>query len=55
MQIGESVNLAQNTGVTYDKIPKVKNVQNYDVMVEDVNYDSENEECDNNNPTQLRQ
>ncbi len=47
-------NLAQNPGVSGDKIAGVKNVQKYDMVVEDVNIDSENEEWDTKNPSQLR-
>ena len=49
----KSFNLAQNIGVSDDKIAAVKNVQNYDDVVEDVNYDSENEEWDNENLPQM--
>ena len=36
-----------------EKIGGVKNVQNYDVVVKDVNYDSENEKWDDKNPPQI--
>ncbi len=36
-----------------EKIGGAKNIQNYDLVVEDVNYDSENEEWDNKNPPQM--
>ena len=38
----ENANLAQNTGVADIKTGGVKNVQNYDLVVKDVDYDSEN-------------
>ena len=46
----KSDNLAQKAGVSDSKDKGVKNVQNYNVEVKDVYWDSKNEEWDNKNP-----
>ena len=49
----QNANLAQNTGVADDKIRGVKSNQNCDVVIKDVDYDSENLEWDNEYLPQL--